>query len=136
MKKVVILLVVFLQACATSYQSGKGSYTGGVFEAKGPGKLILITFSGNGYIDTKTAEIYTLYRCAEYTIEQGNSHFIVYSNLFDAAADKRSAKMSIGSIGGKPLNRVYILMRKNPEGNTFDAVQLINKYNDVVNKKG
>lgn len=131
-----ILLTVFLQACATGYQSGQSSYSGGFYEAKGPGELTRISFSGNGYIDAETAAIYTLYRCAEYTIEKGNSHFVIYSNLFDAAADIRSTKVSIGAIGGKPLNQAYILMRKNPEGNTFDAAQIMNKYNDVVNKKG
>jgi len=128
----ILSLLTFLQACATGYQSGEWSYTGGFYESEAPGKLIKITFAGNGYIDSDTAEAYTLYRCAEYTKEQGGSHFVVYKSLFDAAQDKRSLNIALGSIGGKPSNFAYILLRNEPEEGALEASKIMEKYQKVV----
>ena len=111
----IIMGVLLSVGCATPYQSGALSFTGGHNAVTGPGKLVRIDFAGNGFIDNETAEIYAYYRCAEYTKEQGKNFFLLYGSLTDAAKDKRGNKVSLGLVGSKPVAYAYILLRDEPE---------------------
>lgn len=134
MVKIVVLIfgVLLCVGCATPYQSGAMSFTGGHNTVTGPGKLIRIEFAGNGFIDHKTAEIYAYYRCAEYTKEQGKNFFLLYDSLTDAAKDKRGHKVSLGAIGNKPIAYAYILLRDEPETLSHDADSIMKKYHEVI----
>ena len=55
MKKLILLLPLCLFGCATGYQSGLGSATGGYYEERLAENNYLVRFSGNGFTDDETA---------------------------------------------------------------------------------
>ncbi|MRX27367.1 hypothetical protein [Kangiella sp. HZ709] len=135
MKKIIIIFIfLLLNGCATPYQSsGLFSWSGGFDETPGPGKLTKVYFSGNGFIEHETAKIYALYRSAEYTKEQGKSFFQMYTSLINASKDITSDTVMLGSVGGKPTAFAYVLLLENPNENSLNADEVIEKYNHIVN---
>lgn len=132
--KILILLciAIFSQGCATAYQNGMFSLTGGYYEEDGPGDLVKINFSGNGYITGEKVAQFNLYRCAEYTKENGKSHFIAYNSLWDAALDRRASSTTLGFVGGKPFSFVFILLRDEYEFGTMEADTILAEYQHIV----
>lgn len=109
MKGILILASIFmLTGCATSYQSGAFSITGGYYEVPVNQNLTKVVFSGNGYTDNATASQYTLFRCAELANKQNKPYFYTYENLFQAGLGIPSKQVSNGSIGGKPVTYTYV----------------------------
>jgi hypothetical protein len=108
---VAIGVMAALTGCATGYHSATNpilGMTGGYWDAKGPGRLIKVGFSGNGFIKEAQVETYLLYRCAEVTRREGGTHFVLYSSLPNAIRDVRSAEREARSLGGKPYTWAYI----------------------------
>ena len=81
MKRTYILLLAagLLCSCATAYQ--QLGTTGGYVTKHLEEKIYRITFSGNGHTTRESIQTYWLYRCAEFTLEQGYKGFQVLSNL-------------------------------------------------------
>ena len=109
MKGISILVsILILTGCATSYQSGAFSYTGGYYEVPVNEKLTKVVFSGNGFLENETASQYTLFRCAELANKQNKPYFYIYENLFQASLEHPSKTVSNGSVGGKPITYTYV----------------------------
>lgn len=70
---VIILLLVDICGCATSYQ--KAGTTGGYSDIKLGKDLYQVSFRGNGYTGSGRVQSFFLRRCAELTIEQGYKYF-------------------------------------------------------------
>lgn len=70
----VILLGIFLQGCATSYQ--RQGFSGGYDDMKLGQDMYQISFRGNGYTGSDKIQKYFLRRCAELTLLQGYDFFI------------------------------------------------------------
>lgn len=104
----IIVSILILTGCATSYQSGAFSFTGGYYEVPVNEKLTKVVFSGNGYIENETASQYTLFRCAELASKQNKPYFYIYENLVFASFGRASKTVSNGSIGGKPVTYTYV----------------------------
>ena len=134
MKRLLTLcLLTGLAGCATPYSGNfLTAFTGGFTEGDAPGDLVAISFSGNGFISAETVSAYTMYRSAEYTIEQGGTHFVAYNNLVDAAVNNMADTPHIGTIGGKPNATLYILVLDHSEVGAFVAADVMADYQDIV----
>src|SRR5690348_18496880 len=92
-----MVAALLLGGCATGYHSDKGvirGYTGGYWEQPGPGELLKVGFSGNGYIDRDTTHAHLMYRCAELALQRHKRYFRLYESLTDAI--RRSEERRVG----------------------------------------
>lgn len=129
-------LMAALSGCATGYHSATNpilGYTGGYWDAKGPGRLIKVGFSGNAFIKEDVVEKYLLYRCAEVTRREGGTHFVLYSSLPNAIRDVRSAEREARSLGGKPYTWAYIDIVAAGTANAHSAEDVITRLGPMVN---
>lgn len=109
MKSIIFLLVCLISTgCATSYQSGAFSYTGGYYEVVVNDKITKVVFSGNGFLENETAATYTLFRCAEIAQKQNKPYFLMYDSVNMASFGKTTQEVTRGSIGGKPVTYTYM----------------------------
>ena len=132
------LLAVALAGCATGYHSATNpllGLSGGYWDQKGPGSLIKVGFSGNGFIDRDKVATYLLYRCAEVAQREGGTHFVFYTSLPDAVADKRSSERSVGTLGGKPSTYAYIILARADETQALSAEEVITRLGPLVKPK-
>ena len=120
--------------CATPYQGGTNSLTGGFHEKPAAGKLERITFFGNGYIDAKTVEIYTLYRCAEVAKSRNKSHFFIYENLIHAAQGRPSELPTIGVVGNKPAGVAFVIYLDHPEPGAKETQKVLSELGPTIKK--
>ena len=74
----VVVLVLALSSCATSYQ--KSGFTGGYSEKKISDSAYTVAFSGNGFASRDRVYFFWIYRCAELTLEKGYSLYVIRSN--------------------------------------------------------
>jgi hypothetical protein len=106
-------LALALAGCATTYTDATNPLTGlagGYYDLKGPGKLTIVGFSGNGYTDAETARTFVLRRACEVVREQGKGHFLAFTTLEQAAAGRTVGEdLGIHALGGKPFSMIYIL---------------------------
>lgn len=110
---VAAMAALALSGCATGYRSINTpllGFSGGYWEQRGPGQLIKVGFSGNGFIDAATVSDYLLYRCAEVAQREGSTHFVLYTNLPAAISDRRSSDRHVFTTFGKPDGHAYILL--------------------------
>lgn len=70
-----VSLIWGLMSCAVPYQPEKGS--GGFSEVKINENTFEVTFEGNQYNTLDEVRTYLTYRCAELTLEQGLTHFLI-----------------------------------------------------------
>ena len=128
-------MAMLLSACATGYHSASNpilGMTGGYWDQPGPGRLIKVGFSGNGYITRDKVATYLLYRCAEVAQREGGSHFIFYTSLPDAIGDRRSGERIVNAMGGKPATYAYILVLSDAEADALSATEVITRLGPVV----
>jgi hypothetical protein len=128
-------MAMLLSACATGYHSASNpilGMTGGYWDQPGPGRLIKVGFSGNGYITRDKVATYLLYRCAEVAQREGGSHFIFYTSLPDAIGDRRSSERIVNAMGGKPATYAYILVLSDAEADALSATEVITRLGPVV----
>lgn len=106
------LLALCLSACATGYHSANDpirGYSGGYWDEPGPGELTKVGFAGNGYIDRDTVVAYLMYHCAELAQQRHKPYFRVYPSLVDAIRDRPVDEVTIGRVGGKLGDWVFVL---------------------------
>ena len=119
-----------LSGCATQYQ-GVG-VTGGHFEANGPGKLVKVTFSGNGFITADKVQQYAMYRCAEVAQQGGRAHFVIYDSLMAAAAEQPSRQPRVGTLGGKPTAFAFLLPLDAPRAGSLETKAVLAELEPAV----
>ncbi len=74
-------IIILFGGCATAYQDGKGTFTGGWYVKQMEGDIYRVVFSGNGYTSRETAQTYWLYRSAELALEKGYDGFKILSHI-------------------------------------------------------
>jgi len=126
------VLALTAAGCATPYQSGTFSLTGGFYESVGPGRLEKIAFSGNGFINADTVEQYTLYRCAEAAKSRNKSHFLIFDSLIQASIGKPSERPNVGSVGGKPTGFAFVLFLDGPQPGARETDKVLRELEAVV----
>lgn len=135
MKTLIILMAIFfMQGCATAYQSGSGSLTGGHYNAKISNTLEKIVFSANGFTAGVTAQEYALYRCAEYANENKMPFFVMYPSLRAAAMDKPVLLPVLGSVGGKPAAFSYVLLSDKEQFGSLKTSDIMKRLDDIKNQ--
>jgi len=72
---IVLLMVVILTGCATSYQ--KQGFTGGYSETQLGENIFQVSFKGNGHTSRERVSDFALLRSAEIVIENGYRYFVV-----------------------------------------------------------
>lgn len=125
-----LIAATMLSACATGYHDASNpilGYTGGYWDAPGPGQLLKVGFSGNGFSKKEQVGTYLLYRCAEVAADHGKDYFVMYENLPAAIRDRRSTERVVGTLGGKPNAYVYILLRDEDGVNVMSAKAILDK---------
>ena len=130
MRRLLLLLssALALGGCATTYTDASNplALAGGYYDSAGPGKLTTVGFAGNGYTDAETARRYVLRRAAEVTLEQGKTHFLVYTSLEHAARGAPVGEdLGVHSLGGKPFQDIYILTLAAAEPGALDAADVL-----------
>ena len=93
-------LLLTLTACATGYHSASNpilGFTGGYWDEPGPGRTWRVGVTGDAYLSPERAGAYLLYRCAEVSLREGGTHFVVYPSLAAAVSDDRQAGLGIGA---------------------------------------
>jgi hypothetical protein len=125
----VLLFSLTLAGCATGYNDLKNplSLTGGYWDEPGPGKLVKVGFAGNAFIEREQVERYLVRRAAEVAQRQGASHFLMYSSLPNAIADRPSMGRSVATIGGKPVSYVYILPITEPNSRALAVKDVMDR---------
>lgn len=118
---------MLVSACATGYGSSAFSYTGGYYEVKVNDKLTKVIFAGNGFLEQKQAEKYTLFRCAELAKQAGKPYFVMYKDLAAAAAGVSSTELSSGSIGSKPATSVLVRFTDIAEQNAKSTEEVLSE---------
>lgn len=119
---------ILLCGCATAYQASGAM--GGYMEQKAPGKLVHVSFSGNGEISSELVQAYATYRCAELAKLQNSAFFVMYNTLADAARNRPSATPRVGEAFNKPTAATFVLMLDAPRpgaNNTDDVLTDLKK---------
>lgn len=110
MLKFILLGCLFLTACATPYQDGRFSITGGYFEQPVNSHLTKVAFYANGFTSVTMAVRFAKFRCAEIADKNKKPYFLMYPSL-DSAANRRSSLFPAeGSIGGKPAAIAFLAL--------------------------
>jgi hypothetical protein len=122
MKMLFILLLTV--SCATPYQ--KHGYSGGYWEKKVGQDLWEVGFSGNGYTSSSTVSHYLKKRCAELTLKNGFTHYIILDK--DKSQDAYLSKSNntydvVTKDSGTAL--IKMINRPSPDVIAFDASLVI-----------
>jgi hypothetical protein len=122
MKLLFILLLTV--SCATPYQ--KHGYSGGYWEKKVGQDLWEVGFSGNGYTSSLTVSRYLKKRCAELTLKNGFTHYIILDK--DKSQDSYLSKYNntydvVTKDSGTAL--IKMISRPSPDVIAFDASLVI-----------
>jgi hypothetical protein len=76
-----LVIIELLVGCATPYQPR--GLAGGFSEIQLDQNTVRVFFRGNAKTPPDTIETYTLYRCAEVTLEKGFDYFIIVESGMD-----------------------------------------------------
>jgi len=131
-----VLLVLGLLGCAVPYRPEAGS--GGFSEKQLNENTFEVTFEGNQYNSLDEVRTYLTYRCAELTLEQGLTHFLIVqdesyedthkkefmgSDLTIETRESMSAGVQTNvrsnfgaeAMSSNPVGRFIIMMRMGPD---------------------
>lgn len=131
-KFLLVLFAVSVTGCATAYQSGTFSLTGGHYQSSGPGSLEKVTFSGNGFIDSTKVQQFALYRCAEIAKEKNKPYFLIFDSLMAASIPKPSDMPNVGLVGGKPTAFAFLLLLDGPRAGAKETGKVLSELATVV----
>ena len=95
---VATLAALSLSACATPYQPKDGGRFGYSETLLAP-DLVEVYFDGNSDTPAEHASDYALLRCAEYTLANGYSHFVLLERVADAEASLVSTPVPVSTVG-------------------------------------
>lgn len=109
MKKIslIIMSIIFLTACATSYH--RDGLTGGYSEMALSSDTYQVFFRGNGYTSQSRVNTHLLRRCAELTKEKGFKYFIAVNGGSEVSQSQWETPTTINSnsTGGYYNNNTY-----------------------------
>ncbi len=71
------LVLICIGCAATPYRRNVGNYSGGYWEHQESATIHWILFSGNGRTPNERIDLFLEYRCAEFTIERGYTHYYI-----------------------------------------------------------
>ena len=128
------LLCLTLTACATGYHSASNpvlGFTGGYWDEPGPGRTWRVGVTGNAHLSPERAGAYLLYRCAEVSLREGGTHFVVYPSLSAAVSDDRQAGLGVGT-GAKPYATVYLWIAPADTEHAYSAEEVLAQLGPVV----
>lgn len=156
---IVASLIWGLVACAVPYRPEQGS--GGFSETKLNENTFEVTFEGNQYNTLNEVRTYLTFRCAELTLEQGLTHFLIIEDLSyedtnekefmesDMTIETRTS-MSGGvstnvrsnfgaeSMASNPVGKFLIMMRVGPDpvhpNASLDARQFIDLNKHLIKR--
>lgn len=77
MKPILPLILLLLTACATGYQEYSGFSQQGYSETRLAEDMFRVSFKGNDVTEMDRAQDLALLRCAELTLNNGYSHFVI-----------------------------------------------------------
>lgn len=127
-------LLLTLTACATGYHSASNpvlGFTGGYWDEPGPGRTWRVGVTGNAHLSAERAGAYLLYRCAEVSLREGGTHFVVYPSLSAAVSDDRQTGLGIGT-GAKPYATVYLWIAPADTEHAYSAEEVLAQLGPVV----
>ncbi|MBC8375217.1 MAG: hypothetical protein H8E26_04165 [FCB group bacterium] len=156
---VTLSMLVLLLGCAVTYRPMNAS--GGYSENQLNENTFEVTFEGNQYNSLDEVRTYLTFRCAELTLEQGLTHFLIVEDAsYEAVGDKEFAdgdltietrtSMSGGvnttvrstfgaeAMVGNPIGKFIIMMRVGPDPvhttASMDAKQFIEANNHLIKR--
>lgn len=127
-------LLLTLTACATGYHSASNpilGFAGGYWDEPGPGRTWRVGVTGNAHLSPERAGAYLLYRCAEVSLREGGTHFVVYPSLSAAVSDDRQAGLGVGT-GAKPYATVYLWIAPADTEHAHSAEEVLARLGPVV----
>ena len=83
------VFLVMLTSCSTSY--GRKGVAGGYTDRQIDSNTFIVHYAANQYTAPDRLEAYTMYRCAEITLEQGCDYFL----LIDPTYAKHAVRVTI-----------------------------------------
>ncbi len=155
----VLSLVTLLLGCAVTYRAEQGS--GGYSDKQINENTYEVTFEGNQYNTLDEVRTYLTYRCAELTLEQGLTHFLIVEDAsFEDTHDKEfmdsdmtietRTSMSGGvrtdvrsnfgaeAMASNPVGKFIIMMRVGPDpvhrAASMDARQFMESNEHLIKK--
>ncbi len=131
-----VSVIILLLGCAVTYKPMNA--TGGYSENQLNENTFEVTFEGNQYNDLNEVRTYLTFRCAELTLEQGLSHFLIVEDAsFEEIPDtefseadftiethssmsggvNNSVRSTFGAEAGtsNPVGKFIIMMRQGPD---------------------
>lgn len=136
-RSLIIFALLVLVNCATTY--GPKKLAGGYSEEKINDLVFQVTFEGNQYSTVDQIRTYLTYRCAEVTLENGFTHFMIirddsYKHLgSDEIADEGISFETRTSLSGGVNSRVSSGFEKTPTETAIGvfAIKLMPKADPV-----
>jgi len=153
-------MIILLLSCAVTYRPMNAS--GGYSEKQINENTFEVTFEGNQYNDLDEVRTYLTYRCAELTVQQGLSHFlIIQDESYEEVPGKEFSdadltiethtSMSGGTnntirstfgaeaVTSNPVGKFIIMMRQGPDPvhptASMDAQQFIEANKHLIKRK-
>ena len=105
MKTLILILLLSLTSCATNYQSGLGSTTGGFYEERISENNYLVKFQANGFTNDETAFDFALLRSLEIGYELNFKYMLIQGSNSAATLSQRimtlpTTKTTYGYVDG------------------------------------
>lgn len=122
------LLAALLAGCASTATAPYGGFD----EASGPGKLHAIELGGRN-LSADLAQQYVLYRGAEFALQTGHAHFVMFEGLPEAAAGQAASASRAGTFRDLPIVSTFVLSLDKPQPRSFDAAATLQKLRTAVN---
>ncbi len=127
------LLQCLLTSCSTQYHSVNTPFlgwTGGYWDAEGPGNLVEIGFNGNALVTTRKVEYWAMRRAAEVCQQNKKTYFVIYPSLENAVADDPVEVVSASKTMGRASTSFYILMDDMPSQYALKASDVLARYQE------
>lgn len=136
MRRVSLLVLIFLSACATPYQ--KSGLAGGFSETRLDENVFRVSFRANAYSRGERAEDFALLRCAELALEHGYSHFALVDSKSSSETSVHTTPTTTYTTGSAYVsgNTVYGSARTNTYGGNTVFMSKPGTTNTVVMFKG
>ncbi|MBC8193763.1 MAG: hypothetical protein ISR87_03210 [Candidatus Marinimicrobia bacterium] len=156
---VTVSMIILFLGCAVTYRPMNAS--GGYSENKINENTFEVTFEGNQYNDLDEVRTYLTFRCAELTLEQGLSHFlIIQDESYEEVPEKEfseadltiethtsmsggtnnSVRSTFGAeaVTSNPIGKFIIMMRQGPDPvhptASMDAQQFIETNTHLIKR--
>ncbi|MCQ4143193.1 hypothetical protein [Vogesella sp. AC12] len=123
------ICVIFLSACATTYQPFQLFGTGGYTESQVGVATYQVSYYGNHVTSMETLNTLLLYRCAELTLEKGYDGFQITRGY---------GRQPISSMGGfRSVKYVIVMHGGAPQGQgdqSYDARAVLQEFGPYAKK--